>query len=167
MFLQFIDIYDSPFVFQIKIKRLGRWLPRGNKSKKSTKKYLKHHLLPRMLPSLAQVNGHELRCHGLPGYSHEMFIVAFLKTMKKSADALSRIACCAEWHEFLLPWGKRMVLCSSSFCLLTFSRGPFCRNFYHIPFIHVIYSVLLLLLLFYNFTSFFLFRKTPFPLVHI
>jgi hypothetical protein len=35
-----------------------------------------------MLPSLAQVNGHELRCHGLPGYSREMFIVAFWKTMR-------------------------------------------------------------------------------------
>jgi len=83
--------------------------------------------LPRMLPSVAQVNGHELRCHGLHGYSHEMFIVAFLKTMRSHhVPCLASLVVLDGMNSF---FHEEKEWCSSSFFLFTFSRGPFCCNF--------------------------------------
>jgi len=83
--------------------------------KKLYKKYLKHHLLPRMLPSThvtfsssSQWPRAEMpRPTWLQPWDVHR---CFFEDNEKSPCALSRIARCAGWHEFLLPWGKRMVL---------------------------------------------------------
>lgn len=95
--------------------KLARTTMLNLKKKKLYKKYLKHHLFPRMLPSThvtfsssSQWPWAEMpRPTWLQPWDVHR---CFFEDNEKSTCALSRIARCAGWHEFLLPWGKRMVL---------------------------------------------------------